>query len=633
MNPADKPTWHPLLLRQLRRAGLTAEDAAAAHPRLPNLLLGVSRAYAEAEQDRYLMERSQEVASREMSELHAHLNASKARLASLVSLSSDWVWEQDESLRFSYVSALQTSHGIDLAQSLTGRQPDADLPSLEEDGPTYRARVAARQPFRNLRFRLDAAGARTLYFRISGEPVFEGSRFCGYRGVGTDVTDATLAEQKVLHLARYDSLTGLPNRGMFLAQIESAVGRAHREGSGLAVLFIDLDRFKAINDTLGHQAGDELLKVMARRLAGLLRSVDIAGRLGGDEFVVILDRCTDPAVLSKVASRLLGTLSEPLRLSNRTVQVGASVGIGIYPGDAADATALLSCADAAMYLAKSRGKNNFQFFTAQLAQRAAQHFALEGELRLAVEREELRLHYQPRFRIADGRLCGMEALLRWQHPQRGLVGPSEFMQLAEESGLIVPIGRWVMQEACRQIRSWREAGLDPPPCAINLSVRQFGNDLLVDELREAMAAAVLEGSAVEIEITESLFIADPERAQRMLEAIRALKVGIAIDDFGTGYSSLAYLKRFPAQTLKIDRSFVGGLPDSLDDAAITKAVIAMAHSMKMQVVAEGIETQAQLDFLRQHGCDEAQGFLLARPLPPDQLASSLERDVPQPADG
>jgi diguanylate cyclase (GGDEF)-like protein len=624
--PSPQPAaLHGLLLRQLRRVGLAQDAAGAIDARLPLLLERISRAYAEAEQGRYLMERSQELASREMGELYEQLQASQARLASLVSLSSDWVWEQDAELRFRYVSALDSdSGGADLSALLIGQRAVDDIAAIDDDEARhYSGEVAARRPFRNLRFLVQRPLGAPLYIRISGEPVFEGGVFQGYRGVGSDVTLATLAEQQVLQLARYDSLTGLPNRSMFMAQLEQALLRARVSHLGVAVLFIDLDRFKYVNDTLGHDAGDELLKIMARRLAGLLRSMDIVARLGGDEFVIVVNDCLDPATLSKVASRVLTVLCEPLRLAERAVQVSASVGIALYPSDGADSITLLKNADAAMYLAKSRGKNNFQFFTTQLAQRAARHFALEGELRQAAPRDELRLHYQPRYRVAGGEMSGMEALLRWNHPTRGLIPPGDFIDLAEESGLIVPIGRWVMEEACRQIRAWREQGLNPPRCAINLSVRQFCNEALVDELHAALSSSVLESQSLEVEITESVLMGDPERARQVLDRLHALGVSIAIDDFGTGYSSLAYLKRFPAQTLKIDRSFISGLPDDRDDAAITQAVVALAHSLGMQVVAEGVETPEQLAILRRLGCDEAQGFLLARPQSPEQLAGLL----------
>jgi EAL domain-containing protein (putative c-di-GMP-specific phosphodiesterase class I) len=284
---------------------------------------------------------------------------------------------------------------------------------------------------------------------------------------------------------------------------------------------------------------------------------------------------------------------------------------------------LLKCADAAMYLAKARGKNNFQFFTPQLADRTAAELSLEGELRQAIQNAELVLHYQPKFQVGSGVLLGMEALVRWQHPRRGLVLPGEFIALAEESGLVLPMGRWVLEAACRQLRAWRDAGLAPPRCSVNVSARQFAHPTLVDEVRSALAAAGLDADALEIEVTESSLMADPDRAQQSLKRLQALGVHIAVDDFGTGHSSLAYLKRFPAQTLKIDRSFVSGLPLDRDDAAITRAVIVLAHSLDMRVVAEGVETSSQLSFLVEAGCDEVQGFLLGRPMGPEHLALLL----------
>ncbi len=614
---------HPTLQRQLRRVGLDPE-ATPTVPALPALLERVSRCYTDADQDRYLLERSQEVASREMGELHTQLAASQARLASLLSLSSDWVWEQDASLRFTYISAHTNEVGQGLAAMLSGKHALLDLEALNEiEARQFEAKVAARLPFRNFVCCLARPGGQAFYLRISGEPVFEGAEFRGYRGVGSDVTQATLAEKRVQQLARYDALTGLANRSMFVQQLEHALTRAQHSAATLSVFFIDLDRFKAINDTLGHGAGDELLKCVAQRLTGLLRGASVVGRLGGDEFVVLLDGCRDTAMLTRIAGRLLTELAEPLQLAGRPAQVTASIGISRFPDDGTDAASLLKCADTAMYLAKAHGKNNFQLFTPQLADLTTRHLALEGELRQAIQDRQLLLHYQPKFDVLSGTLLGMEALVRWQHPQRGVLAPGDFIALAEESGLIVPMGRWVLEAACQQIRAWSDAGLATPRCSVNVSARQFAHPALFDEVRNALAGAALDASALEIEVTESVLMGDPVRAQQSLKRLHALGVQIAVDDFGTGYSSLAYLKKFPAQTLKIDRSFVDGLPADRDDAAITCAVISLAHSLDMRVVAEGVETRSQLSFLADTGCDEAQGFLLGRPMAPEFMADLM----------
>ncbi len=622
---------HPLLQRQLERVGLGGQGAAPAPApaAYAKLLERISRAYADADQGRYLLERSQEVSSREMTELHAELRASQARLASLVNLSSDWVWEQDAELKFTYVSQHLVSHGVDLAALLMGRRAVGELAAARPgDAADFESQVARREAFRDYACGMVLPDGRPFYIRISGEPVFDDSgSFTGYRGVGSDVTRSTLAEQKVQHLAHHDGLTGLPNRSLFMAQLDRALARARTAGSSLAVFFVDLDRFKWVNDTLGHDAGDELLTTMATRLTRLLRGADTVGRLGGDEFVALLESGAEVAALSKVASRMLTVLSEPITLAGRPVQISASIGVALFPSDAADAAALLKCADTAMYQAKQTGRNNLQFFTPALAQRAAAHEALEGELRAGIAQDQLRLHYQPKFDSLSGQLCGIEALVRWQHPERGLLAPAEFVNMAEESGLIVPMGRWVLKEACRQLRRWRQAGLLPPRCAVNVSVRQFASATLFEDVLEALASTGLEPGAIEIEITESVLAADSERGQQVIQRLHALGVRIAIDDFGTGYSSLSYLKHFPAQTLKIDRSFIRGLPTDCGDIAITQAVIALAHSMGMQVVAEGVETPEQLQYLRHLRCDAVQGFLLGKPVPPERCAAWMAAPV------
>ena len=639
---------HPLLKRQLKRVGIDpdADDTRAPAWRL--LLERVSRAYEEHDQEAYLLERSQDLASQEMATLYATVRAdrdllesrvnertealrlSEGRLESLLSLSADWIWEQDAELRFTYVSdsfegatgfapALLIGTRLKVKQAQDGG-PEADAAQLE-----HKAAIDQRKPFRDFDHDFVRPDGARRYVRISGEPVFSATgEFQGYRGVGRDMTQDRLAEQKVQELARFDSLTALPNRNTFLHELDRAMSRGRRRHAPFAVYFIDLDRFKTINDTLGHSAGDEMLVTMAARLRGAVRESDQVARLGGDEFVVLLEGNAEVAALTTIAEKLLVAIGEPMMIQGHRFLVTGSIGIAMFPTDGQDSATLLKHADAAMYLAKEKGKNNVQFYTAELAELAAQQFALESALQLALANEELLLHYQPKVCIGSGRMIGMEALLRWQHPVRGLVPPLEFIPLAEERGLILPIGRWAIQAACRQIQLWRAQGHQVPPVAVNLSARQFASDTLVDDVTAAMAEHGVAPADLEVELTESVLMADPERANHVLRQLHALGVRIAIDDFGTGYSSLSYLKRFPAQTVKIDRSFIKGLPTDADDLAITEAVMAMAHSLGLNVVAEGVETAEQLEALRRLGCDEAQGYFLGRPMAAASLEQRLE---------
>ncbi len=636
---------HATLARQLKRLGLDAGLPPGDADAWQLLLQRVSRAYDDSDQERYLLNRSQDLAAQEMAQLNASLRherdqldarvsertqalqTSEQRLQSLLSLSADWIWEQDAELRFTYVSeGIRTATGT-TPEALLGKKrlADSSFEAAPEAVATYEACIEARRAFRDFTFRRTRPDGSVRFIRTSGEPVFDADgRFCGYRGISRDVTAATLAEQKVHELARFDSLTGLPNRNMFLGELDRSIARAARQGGEFAVCFIDLDRFKTINDTLGHEAGDQLLKAMAQRLQGTLRKSDLVARLGGDEFVVMLEGGAEGGDLAVVAQKLLDAVGAPVELQGCSFLVTASIGIGRYPADGADAATLLQRADAAMYLAKDSGKNNIQFYTAELADLAARQFELESALRLALVRDELVLHYQPKVAVDSGRIVGLEALVRWHHPTRGLVPPGEFIPLAEERGLIVPLGRWVVQQACRQIRDWRTTGLQPPPVAVNLSARQFADDDLVDHLVASMNTYGVTSADIEVELTESVLMSDPERANGVLRRLHQMGVRIAIDDFGTGYSSLSYLKRFPAETVKIDRSFISGLPGDNDDTAITQAVIAMAHSLGLQVVAEGVETQAQLAALQRLGCDQAQGFLLGRPVAAADTARLLQ---------
>ena len=635
---------HPLLKHQLTRLGLAAEALPSDVSGWRQLLECISRAYVHHDQQRHLGERSPDLASDESAQLYAGLRAerdqldarvrertealqrSEARMQSLLSLSADWVWEQDAQMRFTYVSeSIEQATGVPASDLLGRKRLEGPSYDASPDARAeYEACIAARRPFRDLLFCHTGRNGQHRYIRASGEPVFgaDGS-FQGYRGVSRDVTQAVLSEQKVNELARYDSLTGLPNRNMFLGELDRSIARAARHGGGFAICFIDLDRFKTINDTLGHDAGDELLKVMAGRLRAAVRKSDLVARLGGDEFVVLLEGGAGPD-LAAVADKLLAAIGEQVTIGGCHFLVTGSIGVGLYPDDGDDAATLLKHADAAMYLAKENGKNNVQFYTDELAGMAARQFELESALRLALVRDELVLHYQPKVDVANGEIVGLEALVRWHHPLRGLVPPGEFIPLAEERGLIVPIGRWVVATACRQIRAWRDAGLATPPVAVNLSPRQFADHRLIEDFEAALRAAGVHPADLEVELTEGVLMADPDRANAVLRRLHDMGVRIAIDDFGTGYSSLSYLKRFPAQTVKIDRSFIRGLPTDHDDTAITQAVIAMAHSLGLRVVAEGVETADQLGLLQRLHCDEVQGYLLGRPVPAGEMAVRLQ---------
>jgi diguanylate cyclase (GGDEF)-like protein len=440
--------------------------------------------------------------------------------------------------------------------------------------------------------------------------------------------EKTKADERIEYLAAHDSLTGLPNRDMFNRLLHSAMAEAWRRELQFALLFIDLDRFKIINDSLGHEAGDALLAEIASRLRQNLGSGDIVARLGGDEFVVILAHSVERCEIERITRKLLAAVSHPVRLSGHECHATASIGVAMFPDDGSDVHTLTKNADIAMYLAKEDGKNNFRFFTKEVKMPSIERLTLENCLRQALARNEFSLHYQPKVDLATGQITGVEALLRWTHAEHGMLPPGQFIPLAEETGLIVPIGRWVLKEACAQNMRWQRRGLRPVSMAVNLSPRQFINENLLQDIDEALASSGMSPELLQIEVTESMMMRDVSRAIRVLDAIRSRGIRIAIDDFGTGYSSMSLMKQFPIDTLKIDRSFVRDLPDDTEDRAIAQAIISMGQALGMTIVAEGVETVAQETFLRAHGCDEMQGFLFSRPLAAEALAALL-RPVPQ----
>jgi diguanylate cyclase (GGDEF)-like protein/PAS domain S-box-containing protein len=432
--------------------------------------------------------------------------------------------------------------------------------------------------------------------------------------VSRDISERRRAEEQIEYQAYHDSLTGLPNRLLFRDRLTIALAHARRTGMPVAVMFLDLDRFKVVNDTLGHSPGDELLRIVAARLRSVLREGDTIARMGGDEFTILLTDIRDPDVAAGIAQKLLDTVAEPVRLEGHDLYVTTSVGIALYPADGETAEALLQSADSAMYRAKDLGRNAFQLCSAAMNTRAAERLSIESALRRAIERDELILHFQPIVRMQSGQMAGMEALLRWNRPEHGLVPPAQFIEIAEETRLILPIGEWVLRQACRRAVEWQN-GTNTMRVAVNLSPRQFQQTNLVDVIDQVLRETGLAPEALELEITETTAMLNTERTMSTLAALRELGLQIAVDDFGTGHSSLNYLRRFPIDRVKIDREFVQGIEESASDRAIVSAIVTMAHGLRLAVTAEGVETEAQATFLREQQCEEVQGFLFGRPGP------------------
>lgn len=441
-----------------------------------------------------------------------------------------------------------------------------------------------------------------------------------------ELSERKRAEQRLDILAYYDSLTNLPNRHHFDERIAKNIGKAKRVEDRFGLMFIDLDNFKIINDTLGHNIGDLLLIGVGERLSHVLRGKDFVFRLGGDEFAVILEDVFEREQAGLVAKKVIETLSTVFLLKEHRAYIGASIGISFYPADAADAFTLLRQADAAMYHAKDRGRNTFQCYLPKMNDKAMNRHNTGNDLRLALERDEFVLEYQPQFDLAAEKINGVEALLRWRHPDLGIINPSEFIHIAEETGLIVPIGEWVLRTACAQAAIWQAEHTESPSMAVNLSGRQFKDDSLVEKVLQILSQTGLNPQLLELELTESSLMDNSDANMEKLMRLRAAGINLSIDDFGTGYSSMSYLKRLPISTLKIDRSFVDGIPENSEDVAITTAIIALGHSLNMGLIAEGVETQAQADFMKNNGCTHVQGYFFSRPLPAWRLSELLQAD-------
>jgi diguanylate cyclase (GGDEF)-like protein/PAS domain S-box-containing protein len=439
-----------------------------------------------------------------------------------------------------------------------------------------------------------------------------------------DVSAARAMSIRMTHSAQHDVVTNLPNRLLLNDRICQSIVLAHRQKKSLAVIFLDLDRFKYINDSLGHAVGDKLLQSVSRRLLAGVRGSDTVSRQGGDEFVILLSEISHPEDAATSAKKILLLLSAPHSIAGQDLRVDGSIGISVYPGDGEDAETLIKNADTAMYHAKENGRNNFQFFKADMNLRAVERQSLEGKLREALEREEFLLHYQPKVNLDTGEITGVEALIRWQHPDRGLVAPAQFVPIAEDCGLILPIGRWVLREACRQAREWQQAGLPFNRISVNVSATEFRAKNFVAEIGTSLKETGLEARYLDLELTESVLMHHAESSATILHALKAIGVHLAVDDFGTGYSSLSYLQQFPIDILKIDKSFIQRLTGGLDDSPIVGAIINMGKSLKLRVIAEGIETQQQLALLQAQHCGEGQGYLFSRPVAAAQFTDLLK---------
>jgi diguanylate cyclase (GGDEF)-like protein/PAS domain S-box-containing protein len=551
------------------------------------------------------------------------LAASEERFRRLATLSSDWYWEQDEKLRFTTVSAgLESRAGIAPARLIGRTVEELQADPAAEELHAYLNAIAAREAYAGVEWRMRDDTGTLRWISMDGEPTFnEQGELAGYYGTGRDITQRRQAEALVHFRAHHDALTGLPNRALLNDRLAAAIEQARASERELWVVFVDLDRFKLINDSLGHKVGDMLLQIIAQRMQGVLRGSDTIARMGGDEFVLLLPDSPAGSLSAALMDRIMEAVCAPVSAAGNELLISCSMGIAIYPADGDAGDMLVEHADVAMYRAKQAGRNNYRFYKSEMNELAMYRLRMESDLRSALENRQFVLHYQPQMDLRSGRICGVEALLRWQHPRPGLVQPAEFIGVAEEIGLIVPIGAWVLEEACSQLAAWQQAGCPRMRVAINLSARQFAQKDLLSSIAAALRRAQLSPAQLEIEITESLMMADVEQAAEVLDELRQLGVQLSVDDFGTGYSSLYYLKRFPIDKLKIDRSFVRDIGSDPDSEAIVAAIISLAHSLGMQVVAEGVERHEQLAYLAQCGCDAMQGYLFSAPLE----AAAMER--------
>ncbi len=622
---AETNGWHTGLVIPVKAGGATigvldfyAPHVAAPEPQFLRILRSASGEVGRFYQRALMLEK---------------LRESEERFSSTMELAAIGIAHVEDGGRFRYANPqLCSMLGYTEQELLTMTVKDVSHPGDVNVTDELRDRLRAGE--------IQSFKTEKRYLRKDGTPIWVGLTIACKRdragkclydiSIVEDISSRKGAEERIQYLATHDGLTGLPNRVMFQQLLGLSIETARRYGRKLAVLFIDLDRFKVINDTLGHEAGDVLLREIGARLRECLRASDVVARLGGDEFVVLLQEINDPAQAASVARNILNVVMKPVVILGQECRVTASVGVCLHPDDGQDDQSIMKNADMAMYLAKEEGKNNFQFFTSRMKPHSIERLSLETNLRRALELEEFSLHYQAKVNFRTGAITGVEALLRWHNPELGSVSPARFIPLAEETGLIVPIGKWVLKTACAQSVAWQKQGLPPVCMSVNLSMRQLNDEGLVREIESVLNETGLDPSLLELEVTESSIMHNAERAVRVLTSIKDLGVRLGIDDFGTGYSSLAHLKRFPIDTLKVDRSFIREVPNDAEDRAIAEAIIAMGKTLSLTVVAEGVETPEQQAFLSERLCDEMQGYYFSTPVAAQDFAELLRSHSPKP---